>query len=378
MYKHYTLNYRHAVAKSSSHPSYPGMIYSSDDFYVLSSGLVVTETTITILNEKLYKKCQPDQSAVTVVRSLVANWLAKTAKDWVDIFSQLNSGTYNNQWMIIDMNRFHPGANSLSPGTLWVVEQIPGHIESRDMTSMLEKAGYWGSFNRPYFPKINEISMFKAYSKKSSEFNYQQSSRAKMVAREQATVKTIEDAKRLIRYNNFKEDEFSGGCPSNAIAARFDIHGTRKCRQFMLKANGATDAKITSYSEIRRGGLIPVVHAISGPTTSHGMEPFNWNQNGGQFSKMRSLALPEVFDFKWQQMAPLALPEHRAMVVLPAPTADAVIAVDVNSPALTESKADVRADEEQDAEADVDDEAEDEIEEGSEESEDADDSNESD
>lgn len=32
---------------------------------------------------------------------------------------------YNNQWTIVDYNKFVPGANVLQPDLIWVIEQIP-------------------------------------------------------------------------------------------------------------------------------------------------------------------------------------------------------------------------------------------------------------
>ena len=61
--------------------SYPGTIFSIDDFYVLSSGLVVTETSIANSNPELYKFVdQPDKIVLEFIRSLVANRLARTGK----------------------------------------------------------------------------------------------------------------------------------------------------------------------------------------------------------------------------------------------------------------------------------------------------------
>ncbi len=40
---------------------------------------------------------------------------------------------YNNQWMVVDHNLFVPGMTSLVNNTFWILEQIPGYIESYDM-----------------------------------------------------------------------------------------------------------------------------------------------------------------------------------------------------------------------------------------------------
>ena len=47
--------------------------------------------------------------------------------------------------MVIDGKLFRPG-NALQPNTLFVVEQIPGHVAGSDASDILAK-GYWGSFN---------------------------------------------------------------------------------------------------------------------------------------------------------------------------------------------------------------------------------------
>ncbi len=83
----------------SSFSSYPGSIFSGDDFYVLSSGLVVQETTIGFDNPELEQYIVP---AVVFewLRNVLANRLANDGPTWVQVFSQFNSGSYNNQNMV--------------------------------------------------------------------------------------------------------------------------------------------------------------------------------------------------------------------------------------------------------------------------------------
>jgi hypothetical protein len=45
------------------------------------------------------------------------------------------AGTYNNQYMVVDMKLFSPG-EELQPGLLTVVEQIPGLVVSADTTQV--------------------------------------------------------------------------------------------------------------------------------------------------------------------------------------------------------------------------------------------------
>jgi hypothetical protein len=65
------------------------------------------------------------QSLLCWQRVLVANLLATSGEEWTSIFIKNNSGTYNNQYMVVDTKQFIPGVGAQS-GFLWIVEQFPG------------------------------------------------------------------------------------------------------------------------------------------------------------------------------------------------------------------------------------------------------------
>lgn len=88
---------------------------------------------------------------------MVANRLANSGKEWTDVFGRHNSGTYNNQWMVVDYKLFKRG-QPLKDGLLWVLEQLPSMIESRDVTDTLRRQAFWPSYNTPYFPSIFNLS----------------------------------------------------------------------------------------------------------------------------------------------------------------------------------------------------------------------------
>ena len=62
----------------------------------------------------------------------------------------------NNQYLVVDFGRFTPG-EALAEGTLWIIEQVPGLVESGDATAELER-GYFPSYNVPYFSTIYDRS----------------------------------------------------------------------------------------------------------------------------------------------------------------------------------------------------------------------------
>ena len=118
--------------------SYPGSLYSLDDFYMISSGLVTTESTLFVYDKTLYQRNKAEGSVWEPVRAMVANRLARIGSDWGGIFGRQNSGTYNNQWMVA----------AVKSGRLWVTEQMPGSVVSKEATEQLRNQGYWASYNR--------------------------------------------------------------------------------------------------------------------------------------------------------------------------------------------------------------------------------------
>ncbi|MCI4378040.1 hypothetical protein PGIGA_G00211250 [Pangasianodon gigas] len=234
--------------------SYPGSIFSGDDFYILSSGLVTLETTIGNSNPDLWKFVKPRGSVMEWLRNIVANRLARSGKEWADIFSQYNSGTYNNQWMIVDYKSFIPGRLNLKKGLLTVLEQIPGMIQSADKTEELYNTSYWASYNIPYFDEVFNASggpdLVKKYG---SWFSFSDNPRAQIFRRNQSLVTDMESMVRLMRYNNFKNDPLSecDGCNpaqngENAISARSDLNpanGTYPFGALRQRPHGGTDMK---------------------------------------------------------------------------------------------------------------------------------------
>ena len=93
IFKHYELAFEGTAATRMSFSSYPGMISSLDDFYVMEpTGLLMTQTTNGIYNQTLYDFVLP-ASLPAWMRVRVSNAIAETGAMWATTVAQWNSGT---------------------------------------------------------------------------------------------------------------------------------------------------------------------------------------------------------------------------------------------------------------------------------------------
>lgn len=282
--------------------SYPGSIFSGDDFYIMSSGLVTLETTIGNSNPDLWKFVQPTKTVMEWLRNIVANRLAVTGKEWADIFSMYNSGTYNNQWMIVDYKHFTPGKTDIKDQLLTVLEQIPGLVMYADKTQELMEKGFWASYNIPYYEEVfNASGCLELVEKFGPWFSLDQSPRAQIFRRNQTAVTDLDSMVRLMRYNNYKEDPLSRceGCDppangENTISARSDLNpanGTYPFGALKQRSHGGTDMKLTSYGMFRNYELL----AVSGPTWDQ-VPVFQWSTS--PYKDLLHMGHPDSWDFK--------------------------------------------------------------------------------
>uniref|UniRef100_A0A4W3IB51 Phospholipase B-like n=1 Tax=Callorhinchus milii TaxID=7868 RepID=A0A4W3IB51_CALMI len=284
-----------------SFSSYPGVIFSGDDFYILSSGLVTLETTIGNNNPDLWKFVQPVGSVMEWLRNIVANRLAKNGEQWASIFKRFNSGTYNNQWMIVDYNYFIPGRTDIKEKLLTVLEQIPGQIVVRDKTELLMRQGYWPSYNIPYFEEIFNLSgNLPLVAQYGDWFTYDKNPRAKIFRRNQTMVTDMASMIKLMRYNDYLHDPLSKypGCdPSsngeNSISSRSDLNpanGTYLFPALEHRSHGGTDMKVTSSEMYKTFEMI----AISGPAWDQ-VPPFQWSKSS--YSGLIHMGHPDLWKF---------------------------------------------------------------------------------
>ncbi|XP_034564189.1 phospholipase B-like 1 isoform X1 [Notolabrus celidotus] len=271
-----------------SFSSYPGFLMSLDDFYLLGSGLLMTQTSIDVFNVTLLSQFSP-HSLLAWQRVRLANSLAHSGEEWAQIFSKYNSGTYNSQYMVVDLSRVALG-HSIRSGALTVVEQIPGKVLHSDQTQALRR-GYWPSYNIPFHVEIYNLSgygvMWKRYGE---DFSYDLCPRAKILRRDQAKVFDLNTLKHMMRYNNYKRDRYSKGHPCKTICCRNDLRPRRP------RPGGCYDTKVTDYQM----AVQLVAEAINGPTTQGGLRPFSWQS----FNLSSHQGLPHTYNFPFITMRP--------------------------------------------------------------------------
>ena len=68
-----------------------GFLESLDDFYLLSSGMVMLQTTNSIFNVSLYELVKP-QSLLAWQRVRVANMMSHSGREWAMNLAEQNSG----------------------------------------------------------------------------------------------------------------------------------------------------------------------------------------------------------------------------------------------------------------------------------------------
>ena len=284
--------------------SYPGIVHSVDDYYVTNEKLVIIETTNDIQNDTLYNFIVPNGSVPYFLRVSLANRLSKSGLDWTKYFAMYNSGTYNNQWMVVDYKKFAPHT-PIGPGTLYVLEQMPGFVVTKDMSESLElDLNAWVSYNIPAFTETQEKNNYTAYINEYGPFfSHDHCPRANIFRRELTKVVDLNSSIALMRYNDYQNDPYAkANCTplaysaENGISARCELNPpTQNCKIAAegSRCHGATDLKIVGMSLVKSMQMI----AISGPTHEQ-QEPFDWSkQNGTACSNRLHEGHPTTFAF---------------------------------------------------------------------------------
>ncbi|XP_034104416.1 putative phospholipase B-like lamina ancestor [Drosophila albomicans] len=210
---------------------YPGILGSTDDFYVVK-GRQVQSTVggVGIKNENLalWKDVKVEQMVPLVARVMAANRIAQNRRTWARAMSR-HPFTGAKQWISVDLNKL--GAQDNLYNTLdadekhddaavavnekdnaaiserhdqlksmvWILEQLPGRVHSKDVTENFILAGNtsWLANGMPYFDDILEASGI-------SRDNYSQDQ--ELSPADEAELTTLEAVDKYLRKRGFRGD----------------------------------------------------------------------------------------------------------------------------------------------------------------------------
>ncbi|XP_055627939.1 putative phospholipase B-like lamina ancestor [Toxorhynchites rutilus septentrionalis] len=238
MIKKYTLNYHFSedsnierVVPSTNivFTSYPAVLASLDDFYMLSGRkhkMVTAGIKIENDNLNLWTKIDLVRSVSLAPRVMAANRLAHSGRVWAKYFARSPS-TGAKQWLILDMKRldrridvsdeyaetdeqlmnnanvdksdseeqptesrilddyvdvdFEENTRRITSigkisegGLFWVVDQLPGRLHAEDMTEKIIKDGYWLGNGVPIFKELADIGHVKTNSTNTQQHSIQE------------------------------------------------------------------------------------------------------------------------------------------------------------------------------------------------------------
>lgn len=334
--KRYQFGYHH-TSDTNSNPvpgqiltfsSYPGVIHSQDDFYLVvdqlefgkrQHQLAVLGTAFNSYNSSSVTSLNQKEQVLTGPRVMAANRLAQGGHFWGHYLAQANSGTSSKQWLIVDYGQI---AGSEAPtvlpvekkfaskllfslpskmqaiekrtkvpisaknGLLWVVEQMSGLTHYTDQTGTLQHTGFWVSNGLPHYQDTNHTSRGTGTGGKSHS---------------QAAYNGLVDASnltsvmRVMRNNTFLLN--SHLVPPKNNSSSSSLH---------LSPMGTIDSKILMVSSFQKIEL----HVVSGPPITYIQNnksnisenirfqgvPFQWSKS--QFANKTHIGLPDCWQFE--------------------------------------------------------------------------------
>jgi hypothetical protein len=295
-------NINRGKSYSTFFSSSPALLSSVDDFFISKNEhatLTVIETTNSLYNLHLLEQVVPT-TTLSWIRAISSNKLAHSGYNWAETFAKYHSGTYTNQWMVLDHSKFTPGA-APQAGFFVVLEEVPGTVRYEDQTDVLVSKKYWPSYNYPYYDNIQVLSGYERLCTKNSDNCYDHVPRANLFRANQASIQDVSGGKAVMQYNDFQNDPLSLGDPCNAIACRGDLYEY----SFQQGGFGALDAKVSSFKTVHNffaSLSTRLFWAKLGPTTDE-QNPFCWSNLKDEASYSHT-AQSECFDYSWEVFPP--------------------------------------------------------------------------
>jgi len=291
--KSYNFSVKEFKAKSISLSTETGHINSIDDYWQADTGLFVLETTMHCFNKTLYGMVKPE-SVLTWMRVYYAMLTSDNGKEWTDNFIKENSGTYNNEYMILDGKKFKPSEKPTSD-LLWMIEQMPAHYIAKDITEDFVKQNWFPSINTPYFDDIFDMAN---YSAQGSDFwTYYKQPRYLLIKQHQPDIKDYKSFQTFMRWNHYNEEgEANFGEPAQGIEARYDLRPENGTKYGKKNHFGGLDSKTSTITRLMKDLSFD---AINSPVYEN-LPAFNFND----WPEISHTGLPAEWRFPWMEFAP--------------------------------------------------------------------------
>jgi hypothetical protein len=212
-----------------SFSSYPGVLFSGDDFYLLNSKVALLQTTLSTINKFAYKNLINVKRYIPeFMRIMISNFMSDSGKEWVQTYKSWPDHMYITQWVVIDydvLGKMNSGGSS--EGLVYLVEEVPGDIFVDDISNVIKEKTYFGSFNIAYFPQSSRILGMDNF--QVDFYSAENDPRKYILDKLQSTINDVESFKKVIQYNGYKNpdprvpNDPSLNDPSNGISSRGDL-----------------------------------------------------------------------------------------------------------------------------------------------------------
>ena len=271
-----------------------GLISSVDDWFINERGLLVLETTFTLQNRSLYTNYLTPKSVMNWLRTVLGMFTADNVTQYEDQFLRHNSGTYNNDYYVVDTKKLKYGQKA-EKDLVHSIAQLPGPFRwVEDLTEELYREGFILSFNVPKNKAASDFMQFeRAYGVSSGFCNYTECCRYLIAKRETPRLRDWDTFKHFMRYGGFKRDLFSlwHGKPNHGCVP--SSRGDTDDDVSLQNTHGGINTKAVRASEaLTRMHM----HLINSP--SYEQNPvLNWSNY--PMSQYAHDGLPEIWNFDW-------------------------------------------------------------------------------
>jgi hypothetical protein len=137
-----------------------GLISSVDDYFINDQRLMVFETTFTLQNRSLFCNYLTAKSVMNWMRTILAMFTSTNVIEWEDQFLTHNSGTYNNDYYVVDSKLLRYG-EIVKENLVHSIAQLPGPWRwIEDLTEELYREGFIVSFNVPHNKAASDFMEF--------------------------------------------------------------------------------------------------------------------------------------------------------------------------------------------------------------------------